>query len=81
MLDEVSGQLGAEPADSDAAVILARALAQARIAPPGKQATILSESLSLADKARRFAIANESPLPENWPTIRTIAAFPGIPAT
>lgn len=67
MMETIRRERAAQPADSDAAVILGRALDQAENAPPQRRAAILSTALKQARKAKRFRIADEAPLPENWP--------------
>ena len=67
MFEEARRQLGASASDSDAAVILSRALKDAESAPPDQRKAILSTSLKQARQARRFSITLESPLPDNWP--------------
>ena len=67
MLEKVRQRLGDEPADSDAAVILSRALVDAETAEPERQTAILNEALKKADEAKRFRISSESPLPADWP--------------
>jgi len=64
---KVRQELAAEPADSDAAVILSQAKQNAAARPSAEQAAVLAEALRQAEKARRFKITVESPLPDNWP--------------
>jgi hypothetical protein len=66
-LESVREQLAAEPADSDAAVILSAALADAERAGPDQQADIIGRALQQADEARKFSPHLEAPLPEGWP--------------
>ena len=67
VLEKVRQQLADEPVDSDAAVILSRAIAEAETAGLERRTTILEAALKKAEKARRFRISSESPLPEGWP--------------
>ena len=62
MLERVRAALAAEPADSDAAVILSRALAEASSAAPERRAAALSQALQQAEAARHFALTMASPL-------------------
>ncbi len=65
--ETVREQLSAESPDSDAAVILSRALVEAADAVPEQQAAILNKALKEANEARRFTISEEAPLPDGWP--------------
>lgn len=67
MLETIRRERAAQPADSDVAVIFSRALDESDKAQPQRRAAILSTALKQARKARRFRIADEAPLPENWP--------------
>ncbi len=67
MLEQVRGELEAEPAGTDAAVILAEAMRRARRLPADERPGVLREALKQAGKARRFRIPEESPLPAGWP--------------
>ena len=60
-------ELAAAPDGSDARVILDRALKQADLATPAEQSKVLAEALEQADRARRFTVRLEAPLPEGWP--------------
>jgi hypothetical protein len=66
-IETVREQLSTESPDSDAAIILIQALAEADQAVPEQQASILSRALKQADEARKFKISEEAPLPEDWP--------------
>jgi len=70
-------------AESDVAVILSRAQAAVQKAPPDRHVAILTEALKQARKAKNFTIANEAPLPENWPEpsvpgLVRIKAYPAV---
>lgn len=67
LADAVRQELAAEPADSDAAVILAQALEDAAKIPSEGQAAALQEARKRAAEARSFKIVEESPLPADWP--------------
>jgi hypothetical protein len=67
MLETVRQQIAIEDPDSDAAVILSRAVDEARSAGPEKQSEILDRALKQADEARQFSPHLEAPLPEGWP--------------
>ncbi len=60
-------ELAAGPADSDAAIILSRALDQAKTGQADAARTVLVDALNQAREAREFTIAEEAPLPEGWP--------------
>ena len=60
-------ELVAEPAESDAAVILAAAIEKAGRATGQAREAILDAALTQAKEAREFQIKEESPLPEGWP--------------
>ena len=65
--DQLRKELAAQPVDSDAALILTRALDEAVGVPPELRGARLREALTRAAKASRFEIAGEAPLPKNWP--------------
>ena len=83
MLEKVRQQMADEPVDSDAAVILSRAIAEAEAAKLKRRTPILEAALKKAEEARSFKISSESPLPEGWPRpslpglIRT-KTYPGV---
>lgn len=60
-------ELAAEPADSDAAVILSRGLERAKAVESDGAQQALVDALNQARDAREFGIAKEAPLPEGWP--------------
>jgi len=60
-------ELAAGPGDSDAAVILSRALDQAKTVEADAGRKVLVDALNQAREAREFTIAEEAPLPEGWP--------------
>jgi len=63
----VRQELASEPADSDAAVILARALEDAGKAGQNDRKAVLQDAIRRAAEARDFRIVEESPLPADWP--------------
>jgi methionine-S-sulfoxide reductase len=67
LTQQVRTELSAAPADSDEAVILAEALASVEGLDDAQRNAILTDALKLAEDARNFSIAEESPLPEGWP--------------
>ena len=67
LMARVRTLLAGEAADSDAAVILTRGLAQAESAAATEAAGILSRALERAEEARRFAPVLATPLPPGWP--------------
>jgi hypothetical protein len=71
---EARQALAADPPDSDAAVILAAALADAATAPADKQPALLEAALKRAAEARSFIPTLEAPLPEGWPA----PSLPGL---
>ena len=71
---QVRQDLAAAHADSDAAVILGRALDEAAAAKPDGHAAVLEVALKQADEARRFTPHMEAPLPEGWPA----PSLPGL---
>jgi peptide methionine sulfoxide reductase msrA/msrB len=71
---QVRQELAAAQADSDAAVILGRALEEAEAAKPEGQAAVLEAALKQADEARQFTPHMEAPLPEGWPA----PSLPGL---
>ena len=66
-VEEIRAELAAEPDGSDAAVILSRAIEQARFSPPRGRGAILAAALERAREARRFKISSEAPIPAGWP--------------
>lgn len=60
-------QLSGESPDSDAAVILSQALAQAAFEDSDQQNAVLRKALQDAQTARTFNISEEAPLPDGWP--------------
>jgi len=71
---QVRQDLAAAHADSDAAVILGRALDEAAAAKPDGHAAVLEVALKQADEARRFTPHMEAPLSEGWPA----PSLPGL---
>ncbi len=67
MLQKLKEELKNENIDSDAAVILSRALMEIEKTPAEKQDELVKTALQNAQKAREFKISDESPLPANWP--------------
>jgi hypothetical protein len=65
--NQVRQELAAEPADSDAALILAQALHEASQTSPEGREAVLQTARQQAAAARRFEIVEESPLPKDWP--------------
>jgi len=65
--DQLRKELATEPVDSDAALILARAIDEAVGVPPEARGARLREALTRAAKVRRFEIVEEAPLPKDWP--------------
>ena len=65
--EEIRQELSGEPADSDAAWILSRALEAAGEAPADERLGVLRDARRRARDARQFKIAKESPLPQGWP--------------
>ncbi|MCE5328083.1 MAG: heme-binding protein [Planctomycetaceae bacterium] len=63
----VRAELAAEPAESDAAVILTAAIDRAGRTAPEARGAILETALAQAKEAREFQIKEESPLPDGWP--------------
>ena len=53
-LEQVRQELASETADSDAAVILSRAIAKAGMATPQRRATVLGKARKQAKQAKRF---------------------------
>jgi len=73
-LREVHLELAGEPADSDAALVLKQALADAQELAPARRGDFLLASIERAYDARYFEIAGEAPLPEGWPA----PSLPGL---
>lgn len=67
LVQQVRQELTVEPQDSDAAVIMATALADAATAPADRQSLFLEAAINQATRARRFKPNLEAPLPEAWP--------------
>ncbi|MHC4563362.1 MAG: heme-binding protein [Planctomycetota bacterium] len=74
LMQQVQQELAAESAGSDAAVILAEALASARTADSRQKVTGLQAALKQADRSRKFSPVMESPLPDGWPA----PSLPGL---
>jgi hypothetical protein len=71
---KVRQALVAKTPDSDAAVILAAALADADAASADKRPEILEAALNRAAESRSFTPTFEAPLPEGWPA----PSLPGL---
>jgi hypothetical protein len=74
LVQQVRQELTIEPPDSDAAVILAAALADVSAAPVDRQSILLEAAIDQAAQARRFKPHLEAPLPEGWPA----PSLPGL---
>jgi len=67
LTQQVRDELASAPTDSDEAVILTQALADAEGLDIAQRNAVFTDALKLAEDARNFSIAEESPLPEGWP--------------
>jgi len=67
LADTVRQELAAETTDSDAALILSQALEDSTQASPEGREVLLRKAQQRAAEARRFKVAEESPLPGDWP--------------
>ena len=74
LAQEVRQTLAAESPDSDAAVILTAAFADAATVSADQQSALLEAALKRAAEARRFTPTLEAPLPEGWPA----PSLPGL---